>query len=328
LLSVVGITMFAASSIQGADTPRVFYTHTSGPPPGDGFVWGNGDPEHDLPHGDTFETPDLSVKYGNFTGWPTYFNAYYFDALGNDLEQSGHIDRAAWWGTTGSQNPELNLRFTDTPTGGIESLSFSLAWATLLPPPDTVRVRINDYLIVPGGPTLEATLEVTLPDAFMSHMYSQGRAGRVELDFRSLVDDRSGAPFTQIEDVWIELDAISAGPGFGNIVAIDNVSINQTPGLEGDYNRDGAVDAADYVVWRKNDGTQPGYDLWRTNFGRTAGSGSTGATPSPAAIPEPAAFFMAFTALLAGVCRRREAVVPFQSESRAGVPCSSTRESP
>ena len=40
--------------------------------------------------------------------------------------------------------------------------------------------------------------------------------------------------------------------------------------LGGDFNGDGAVDAADYVVWRKTDGSQAGYDLWRTNFGRTA----------------------------------------------------------
>ncbi len=32
-------------------------------------------------------------------------------------------------------------------------------------------------------------------------------------------------------------------------------------GLAGDYNLDGIVDAADYVVWRKTDGTQAGYDV-------------------------------------------------------------------
>ena len=50
--------------------------------------------------------------------------------------------------------------------------------------------------------------------------------------------------------------------------------------LPGDFNDDGTVDAADYVVWRKNDGTQIDYDKWRANFGRTLfignGSGATG----------------------------------------------------
>ena len=35
------------------------------------------------------------------------------------------------------------------------------------------------------------------------------------------------------------------------------------PTLPGDFNDDGTVDAADYVVWRKTDGTQAGYNTWR-----------------------------------------------------------------
>ena len=38
-------------------------------------------------------------------------------------------------------------------------------------------------------------------------------------------------------------------------------------GLAGDYNLNGIVDAADYIVWRKTDGTPAGYDKWRANFG-------------------------------------------------------------
>ncbi len=44
--------------------------------------------------------------------------------------------------------------------------------------------------------------------------------------------------------------------------------------LAGDFNNDGSVDAADYVVWRKNLGSQDDYNLWRTNFGRPAESGA------------------------------------------------------
>ncbi len=35
----------------------------------------------------------------------------------------------------------------------------------------------------------------------------------------------------------------------------------------GDYNSNGVVDAADYVVWRKTDGTLAGYNTWRAHFG-------------------------------------------------------------
>jgi hypothetical protein len=72
-------------------------------------------------------------------------------------------------------------------------------------------------------------------------------------------------------------------------------------GIPGDYNNDGAVNAADYVVWRKNIGTQDGYNLWRTNFGRTSGSGSLveGAVPEPSLL----AVFAAVGVL--GAVRRR-----------------------
>ena len=48
--------------------------------------------------------------------------------------------------------------------------------------------------------------------------------------------------------------------------------------LTGDYNVNGTVDAADYVVWRKGSGgtfTPADYGVWRANFGAT-GSGGAG----------------------------------------------------
>ena len=81
--------------------------------------------------------------------------------------------------------------------------------------------------------------------------------------------------------------------------------------LIGDFNEDGIVDAADYVVWRKasptdtlpNDDT-PGavdasdFDDWRANFGKSepASSAALGAEP----VPEPAGVLLLFIAILAG----------------------------
>ena len=58
-------------------------------------------------------------------------------------------------------------------------------------------------------------------------------------------------------------------------------------GVTGDYNANGVVDAADYVLWRKTPasfGGAGGYDTWRSRFGNTSGSGSlagAGAVPEP-----------------------------------------------
>jgi hypothetical protein len=84
--------------------------------------------------------------------------------------------------------------------------------------------------------------------------------------------------------------------------------------LPGDFNNDGTVDAADYVVWRNNDGTQTGYDTWRANFGRRLFTGSGAgaiaqlAPGDPAganyAVPEPAGILLAATALGVLILRR------------------------
>ena len=80
-------------------------------------------------------------------------------------------------------------------------------------------------------------------------------------------------------------------------------------GIPGDFNRNGVVDAADYVVWRKNGGAQEEYDTWRANFGSSLGPGSGAALPSAnplsAAVPEPASVSLLMLAVLGFLPRRR-----------------------
>jgi hypothetical protein len=74
---------------------------------------------------------------------------------------------------------------------------------------------------------------------------------------------------------------------------------------DGDFNGDGHVDAADYVVWRKTLGDPTSYNVWRTNFGKP-GSGA-GARFDAASVPEPATIWvlLSFVATLAGASHRR-----------------------
>lgn len=91
--------------------------------------------------------------------------------------------------------------------------------------------------------------------------------------------------------------------------------------LPGDYNGDGSVDAADYVVWRKNDGTNnplpndliggmigpDHYDQWRAHFGEIAGSGSGAGTH--ATVPEPATLITLLAGTLAMFSRKARNVI-------------------
>jgi hypothetical protein len=95
------------------------------------------------------------------------------------------------------------------------------------------------------------------------------------------------------------------------------------PALTGDYNGNGSVDAADYVLWRnggplQNEGASPGaidqadYELWRARFGMGTPTGAAMAS----AVPEPAACLLALLSFVgAGFLGRR--VRPIRSEISA-----------
>ncbi|MEX2307462.1 MAG: autotransporter-associated beta strand repeat-containing protein [Pirellulales bacterium] len=77
----------------------------------------------------------------------------------------------------------------------------------------------------------------------------------------------------------------------------------------GDFNRDGFVNAADYVVWRKGLGTtytQDHYNVWRVHYGETLAIGAgASAGSSSAPVPEPAALLMILMGMIAMfTCRR------------------------
>ena len=77
-----------------------------------------------------------------------------------------------------------------------------------------------------------------------------------------------------------------------NLYTTGEVTLAAAPSLPGDFNLDGTVDAADYVVWRKGLGTtyaQDDYNVWQANFGATLGSGAAlpATEPLSPAVPEP-----------------------------------------
>ena len=122
-----------------------------------------------------------------------------------------------------------------------------------------------------------------------------------------------------------DLTFISGGTlaAIGSIYIDDvSASIVTVPMLPGDYNNNGNVDAADYIVWRDTlgstgtalaaDGNGSGaidagdYDVWRAHFGQMAGS-SAGASAN-AAVLEPGTLVLLLVGMLAMCSCHRAAV--------------------
>ncbi len=115
------------------------------------------------------------------------------------------------------------------------------------------------------------------------------------------------------------------GTYFARIAGVDDtiqlyqLDLSITALANGDFNHDGAVDAADYTVWRNSrDQTGPGlaadangdlqitladYNIWKTHYGGSLSTGSLNSQPSIlnpqlASVPEPTTICTAATAIL------------------------------
>lgn len=126
------------------------------------------------------------------------------------------------------------------------------------------------------------------------------------------------------DDIYLDLRftgwTAQGGGGFSYQRAVPS----STPPPTGDYNLNGVVDAADYIVWRDTltqsaapegsgaDGNANGtiesgdYTFWRQRFGNPVpGSAAGGNLQSSTAVPEPMAIFLSFAWLLAFVQRTK-----------------------
>ena len=102
------------------------------------------------------------------------------------------------------------------------------------------------------------------------------------------------ARFMRIEIDSVHLFSPTYTFGFAIVGEVVASAVVETGELDGDYNDDGTVDAADYSTWRKFDGTDTDlpndttagsvdpedYDVWREGFG-SASAGSGGQVPEP-----------------------------------------------
>ncbi len=134
---------------------------------------------------------------------------------------------------------------------------------------ELVSVATYDKLQVTGSASLAGTLAVTLVGGFFPAV---GNAFEIVT-----AAGLGGSMFTNT----------NLPPLSSNLAWTVNYEANGvilTVALAGDFNGDGAVDMADYVLWRRGLGSaymQSDYDIWRTHFGQTTGAGVAAAVPEP-----------------------------------------------
>jgi Aspartyl protease len=131
-----------------------------------------------------------------------------------------------------------------------------------------------DQIVVDGSMTLAGTLNVSLVNSFVP----------------------------SVNDTFVLFDITASNFEFGGAFSVENLPAgyqwdleyteNQvlltvlSAGLAGDFNEDGVVDGADYVMWRKQNGPALDYTDWVENFGSPqsgGGGGGLGGVPEPSA---------------------------------------------
>jgi T5SS/PEP-CTERM-associated repeat protein len=169
--------------------------------------------------------------------------------------------------------------------------------------PDTEPSDAFGQVQISGAASIAGTLEVSLLEGFIP------MAG----DSFQLLTAGGGRTGTFLNEV---LPSLPSGLDWDLAYNPNSIVLSViSTGLPGDYNDDGTVDAADYVVWRKNEGTintlpndpiggtigAAQYNNWRANFGTSTGSGSL----AESSVPEPTGAWLLMFGALAGVVSGR-----------------------
>jgi T5SS/PEP-CTERM-associated repeat protein len=175
----------------------------------------------------------------------------------------------------------------------------------------------NQKLSVTGSVALDGTLQVTLADGFIPALNDSFDL----LDWGELPGQLAGA------FAAVQLPPLAAGLSWSSTELYTLGQLKVVVGPAGDYNSNGVVDAADYVIWREEIETPEAYDVWKANFGKTvAGSGASHGgrlfgSAAGEAVPEPASIVLVLfcTSVLLRFRRRAK-----RQNTRLGLPADKT----
>jgi hypothetical protein len=239
-----------------------------------------------------------------------------FQNVGDD-PTSGILNNAGTLGGVGRVNGSLNNQSGGVVAPGNSVGTLRVDGSFTQTANSTLAIELGglaagqfDVLAASGTASLNGILVVSLVNAFTPNI---GDSFTVLTAAGGIVDN------------GLVLGGPNGAAFYLNIVG-NNLVLNA--GLQGDFNHNGAVDAADYAVWRDTFGSNidlradgngnhtiddGDYAAWKANFGRTMPSGSSATLPS--AVPEPTGIVLVALAALAGaVVRSRRRLAPALSD--------------
>jgi autotransporter-associated beta strand protein len=205
-------------------------------------------------------------------------------------------------------NGGLNLRAGTVSTTAVQEYSGVFSGVGSLTKTGTAVAKLSGANTYTGNTDIQAgTLSITSPYLANAANVLLTTGAILDLSFEGT--DSINALFidavAQASGIW---GAAGSGATHESSLLTGTGFLLVSPAtLAGDYNSDGKVDAADYVVWRKNPGAfggdPAGYNTWRANFGNPPASGSI--LGGNAAVPEPGTAFLAVVAGLGLVVSAR-----------------------
>jgi hypothetical protein len=231
--------------------------------------------------------PDIDTAISNNPNRPAFWH-YSSQATWSDDEALSPTHSLALVDNRTTAAEEWRSYATNVPAGADRAFQLRWFWKHDIAAGSEFRARLrlsNDAV---------TSLDLTNPSSELNFTVS-GQAGEFEM-FETTIELPDGVRS-------FDLTFISGGPlsALGTIY-IDDISaaIVTAPLLVGDYNSNGVVDAADYVVWRESLGsagaglaadgnrdnmvTSIDYEVWKANFGISSGSASSSA--SAFSVPE------------------------------------------
>jgi hypothetical protein len=170
--------------------------------------------------------------------------------------------------TEGFADITLAFDATSSGTGPRDfRIDYSVDGANFIPTGETYAVQANSP-----------------PIAWDSDVYYSQHSFFFDLSHIEELDDQASLILRLVDTSTVSANGGSVGTS--GTSRVDNVTIfySSLVGLPGDFNADGFVDAADYVMWRK-DNSVGAYADWVAHFGESlsgsGGDGNDGSVPEP-----------------------------------------------